>query len=72
MQQKYQPVGWLGILLGSKIYYNIASTSIEEKYPQILKEVHVYYLEQSAKQKRDSGMFTTHLLKLLIGNCRGK
>ncbi len=42
MQQKYVPQGWLGISIGTKIYYNLATYSIEEKYPMMIKEIKAY------------------------------
>ena len=44
MQHKYVPQGWLGISVGSKIYYNLATYSIEEKYPSLVHEIKAYYL----------------------------
>jgi hypothetical protein len=43
MQNKYSPQGWLGISIGSKIYYNFATYAVEEKYPSLVKEVRSYY-----------------------------
>jgi hypothetical protein len=60
MQNKYSPQGWLGISIGSKIYYNLVSYSIEEKYPSLIKEVKSYYSladEQNNIEKRETRKF---------------
>ena len=54
MQQKYQPQGWLGISLGTKIYYNLATYSIEEKYPGMLSEIRAYYFSNENENKNEN------------------
>ena len=53
MQQKYQPQGWLGISIGTKIYYNLATYSIEEKYPSMINEIKAYYFTQENENKEN-------------------
>lgn len=43
MQSKFIPQGWLGIAIGSKIYYDFSKYTIEEKYPSFLREIQSFY-----------------------------
>jgi len=43
LQNQFQPLGWLGIILGSKIYYDFASSTFEEKFPSFYNEISVNY-----------------------------
>jgi len=44
MQSDYMPLGWLGIIIGSKIYYKFCGDqlSFDQKFPSLLKEINSY------------------------------
>ena len=49
MQPDYMPLGWLGIIIGGKIYYNFsgAKQSFEQTFTNMTKEINRYVSEDS-------------------------
>ena len=45
MQSDYMPLGWLGIIIGSKIYYKFdIDLRFEQTFASMLKEINSYAL----------------------------
>jgi hypothetical protein len=46
MQPEYSPLGWLGIIIGGKIYYKFAASArerlFEQTFAQMVKEINRY------------------------------
>ncbi|CAF0785528.1 unnamed protein product [Brachionus calyciflorus] len=53
MQQDYSPHGWLGIIIGGKIYYKFAGQRVnfDQTMSSVIKEVNRYYQEEKPKSR---------------------
>ena len=61
MQRHYKPDGWLGMLMGAKLYINFdGKYDFETAYQMLLKEMTPYI---AAKDQTDGGMFWTDMLR---------
>ena len=52
MQPDYMPLGWLGIIIGGKIYYNFAKQSFEQTFINMGKEINRYASEESTNSAK--------------------
>jgi hypothetical protein len=49
LQRGYDPLGWLGIMLGTRKYYEFSEKyPYEEKFPELLKEIVKYFKSGAA------------------------
>jgi hypothetical protein len=56
MQPDYMPLGWLGVLIGGKIYYKFAGSkqSFEQTFSSMLKEINRYIDDQGLTSSSSS------------------
>lgn len=69
LQSKYQPRGWLGMLLNYKIFIDFADKPFEDSYNLLLKEIY-HILNQNKMLKSQSTSATTS--KLIISSSTTK
>ena len=56
MQQDYMPLGWLGIIIGGKIYYkfNGPRLNFDQTMSSVVKEINRYYQEEKPKSRQSN------------------
>lgn len=56
MQQDYSPLGWLGIIIGGKIYYKFYGPrfSFEQTISSVMKEINRYYQDEKPKSRQST------------------
>lgn len=72
MQADYMPTGWLGIIIGAKIYYKFLPTDSDLKFSQsfasMLKEINSY----TSDTNKSINKHNTAVIKSITSrNCKG-
>jgi len=52
LEKNYEPDGWLGALLGMKLYVDISEYNIDEKFPDIFNQINVHTKLDMKKQEK--------------------
>lgn len=54
MQPDYMPIGWLGVIIGGKIYYKFGGAKFEQTFSSMLKEINRHLEDHTSSSSASS------------------
>ena len=42
LEKNYDPDGWLGALLGMKLYVDVSDNNLVQKFPDVFKQINIH------------------------------